>query len=326
MSENGKKDDFKITKDNISQVRIAGQTNHQHSQNDKDLSDEELFYRDVNQQKDRIEELIEQIQQFPNPNMQALLAECMEAVLTLHSSGLERIFELIEKTDGSIDDLKLNLLEDDFIKGMLIIHGLHPEDLETRLYLALDKVKPYMDSHGGSVKVVSLENGVAKLKLEGSCDGCPSSVSTLELGIKEAIEEECPDLIGLEVEGLADNPLAREIQKNNSTANAKNGESNWIVVPGLNDLSNSEKKTIQVKGVSLIICKTDNQLYAYGNECPGCGMTFDSGTLADGMLKCKLGHDFDIKKAGKCPDDPDIHLKPFPLLQENGTVKMSVKK
>ena len=324
MSGNGKSNDFKITKENISQVRISGQANHHRSENTENLSEEELFYQDVNQQKEHIEELVEQIQQFPNPNMQALLAECMEAVLTLHSSGLERIFELIETTEGGIDDLKLNLLEDDFIKGLLIIHGLHPQDLETRLYRALDKVKPYMDSHGGSVKVLSLENGVAKLKLEGSCDGCPSSVSTLELGIKEAIEEECPDLMGLEVEGLADNPLAREIQKNNTTA--KNGESNWKVVPGLDNLVDGDKKAIEVKGISLMICKVDDKLYAYANKCPGCGMTFDSGTLADGMLKCKLGHDFDVKKAGKCPDDPDIHLKPFPLLEENGTVKMSVKK
>lgn len=328
MSENGKDEEYKITQENISHVRASGQAKHRSAEDAEQLNPEDAFYRDVNRQKEHIGELIEQIQQFPNPNMQALLAECMEAVLSLHSSGLERIFELIEKTDGTAKEAKKQLLDDDFVKGMLIMHGLHPDDLETRLYRALDKVKPYMDSHGGSVKVLSLENGVAKLKLEGSCDGCPSSVSTLELGIKEAIEEECPDLMGLEVEGLADNPLAREIQKNNASAksgaSSKNGESAWRVVEGAGNLSNGEKKPLKIGAISLMMCKVNDQLYAYHNECPGCGMPFNSGTLNEGLLKCKLGHDFEVQKAGRCPDDPDIHLKPFPLLEENGKVKIAV--
>ena len=59
-----------------------------------------------------------------------------------------------------------------------------------------------MESHGGNVELISLEDGVARLRLEGSCDGCPASSSTLELAIKTALEEAAPDLLGIEVEGL----------------------------------------------------------------------------------------------------------------------------
>ena len=84
----------------------------------------------------------------------------------------------------------------------MLIHDLYPVPLEERVAEALDSVRPYMESHGGNVELLCLEDGVARLRLEGSCDGCPASSSTLELAIKTALEEAAPDLIGIEVEGL----------------------------------------------------------------------------------------------------------------------------
>jgi Fe-S cluster biogenesis protein NfuA/nitrite reductase/ring-hydroxylating ferredoxin subunit len=325
MSKNGQNKDYKITQDNIRQVRAAGESRNSST----DEYDGDPFYRDVNQQKERIEELVQQIEQFPNPAMRSLLAESMEAALALHSSGLKRIFDLIDQTEGSAEEARKNLLEDDFIKGLLVMHGLHPDDLETRLYKALDKIKPYMDSHGGSVEVLHIEEGAATLKLEGSCDGCPSSATTLELGIKQAIEEECPDLIALEVKGVADNPLANEIRRINqfeqtSDTAADNENNGWKVVQGIGSLTNGDKASVEIDGTPLIICKVDNRLYAYRNHCPGCGRPFDAGTLEGEQLKCKLNHRFNVKEAGKSPNDPNIHLDPFPLLEENGQVKVAV--
>ena len=57
-------------------------------------------------------------------------------------------------------------------------------------------MRPYMESHGGGVEVLGLEDDVARLRLHGSCDGCPSSASTLELAIKQELEAAAPDLPG----------------------------------------------------------------------------------------------------------------------------------
>ena len=57
---------------------------------------------------------------------------------------------------------------------------------------ALDSVRPYMESHGGNVELLGLEDGVARIRLQGSCDGCPASSATLELAIKQALEEAAP--------------------------------------------------------------------------------------------------------------------------------------
>ena len=60
-----------------------------------------------------------------------------------------------------------------------------------------------MESHGGNVELLSLEDGVARISLQGSCSDCAASSVTLELAIKQALEEAAPDLEGLEVEGVA---------------------------------------------------------------------------------------------------------------------------
>src|SRR6478736_2655513 len=71
---------------------------------------------------------------------------------------------------------------------------------------ALDSVRPYMDSHGGNVELLSLDGGVARIRLQGSCSDCAASSVTLELAIKQALEDAAPDLERLEVEGLSAPP------------------------------------------------------------------------------------------------------------------------
>ena len=71
--------------------------------------------------------------------------------------------------------------------GLLLLHGLHPLDLEARVRQALDKVRPYLRSHGGNVELLGVDEGVVRLRLEGSCHGCPSSAATMRQTIEEAI-------------------------------------------------------------------------------------------------------------------------------------------
>ena len=74
---------------------------------------------------------------------------------------------------------------------------------------ALASVRPYMESHGGDVELLGIDAGVARLRLNGHCHGCPASLSTLELAIKDALDERAPDLLGVEVEGLAEERRSR---------------------------------------------------------------------------------------------------------------------
>jgi Fe-S cluster biogenesis protein NfuA len=147
----------------------------------------------------RLQELIEQIQTQPNPAARALLQECLQSLLAFYGDGLSRILEQVQVSGVEGKKILDRLLKDQTISGLLLIHGLHPISLETRLRSALEKVRPYMQSHGGNIELLSLENEVARVRLQGTCKTCPSSTVTLELAVRHAVEEACPDLAGFEV-------------------------------------------------------------------------------------------------------------------------------
>ena len=135
-----------------------------------------------------------------------ILEECLESLLSFYGRGLERILELVEEAGPEGQKVYENLINDGAVRGLLLIHNLHPVPLETRLLEALDKIRPYMESHGGNVELLSLHDDIATLRLQGHCKTCPSSTITMDLAIRSAIEEACPDLMGFEVEGIAPAP------------------------------------------------------------------------------------------------------------------------
>ena len=78
---------------------------------------------------------------------------------------------------------------------------LHPIDAETRVKGALDEVRPYLESHGGDVELLGVGEGTVRLRLEGSCSGCPSSAMTLKLAIEDAIHKAAPEVESAEAGG-----------------------------------------------------------------------------------------------------------------------------
>ena len=75
------------------------------------------------------------------------------------------------------------LTEDPLVESLLLLHDLHPLDVDARIQRALDRVRPYLGSHAGGVEYLGVRDGVARLRLEGSCHGCPSSTVTVQLAI-----------------------------------------------------------------------------------------------------------------------------------------------
>ncbi|XP_031497083.1 nifU-like protein 1, chloroplastic [Nymphaea colorata] len=70
-------------------------------------------------------------------------------------------------------------------------YQLNPENVN----LVLDDVRPYLISDGGDVEVVSVIDGVVSLKLQGACETCPSSTTTMKMGIERVLKENFGDQI-----------------------------------------------------------------------------------------------------------------------------------
>jgi Fe-S cluster biogenesis protein NfuA len=153
---------------------------------------------------ERVQQLSEQVEELPDPRARELASDLVAAVIAMYGDGLERIVAAIEEAGEPAAPVMARLTEDGAVSSLLLIHDLYPVELHERVLEALDTVRPYMESHGGNVELVSLDDGVARLALRGSCNGCSASRATLEEAIERALAEHAPDLAGLEVTGVVD--------------------------------------------------------------------------------------------------------------------------
>jgi Fe-S cluster biogenesis protein NfuA len=155
----------------------------------------------------RIEELVHEIEALPDANSRATAAELVQLLMDFYGQGLARMLAIAgtagtAKADSAEASLVDAFARDSMVSQLLMLHGLHPVDLPTRVGHALDKVRPLLHSHGGDVELLGIDNGQVRLRLEGSCHGCPSSTLTLKNAIEEALFEFAPDISGLDVAGL----------------------------------------------------------------------------------------------------------------------------
>src|ERR1700694_5401287 len=135
-----------------------------HNGNESDSGSAEEKLDALNRAGSRIQELVGQIDALPNSPARVLFQECLESVLAFYGHVLERILELIAKAGPDGQKIYDDLIHDNVVRGLLLIHDLHPIDIETRLGDALNKVRPYLESHGGNVELISLTNDVARLR------------------------------------------------------------------------------------------------------------------------------------------------------------------
>ena len=93
--------------------------------------------------------------------------------------------------------------------SLLLANGLHPDDLSVRITTALDNVRPFLAGHGGDVELLDIDDrvGAVRLRLLGSCDGCPSSAITLRTTVERAIFDAAPEIVIIDVEEPTDTPV-----------------------------------------------------------------------------------------------------------------------
>ena len=261
----------------------------------------------------RIEELLGQIRA-GDPGTAEVAEEVVRLVVELYGAG--QLDRPLQAGPEALD----RLVEDELVASLLVLHGLHPKDTHTRVVEALDQVRPYLGSHAGGVELLGVDpEGVVHLRLEGSCDGCPSSTMTVKLAIERAIEEAAPEVTAVEVENLTreKEPQLLQIQPLRRE---------WEVVDGLEGLEPGRLTAVEVAGAGVVVCSVGGELYAYRDRCPACGTGLAGRAALDaGVLACgACGQRFDVRLAGRGVDQPELHLVPLPLLAGDGRVRLAV--
>jgi Fe-S cluster biogenesis protein NfuA/nitrite reductase/ring-hydroxylating ferredoxin subunit len=277
---------------------------------------------------ERVQELQELLDGCEQSAARDLADELMATVLQLYGTGLQRIVDGMLASGPEGARIASGLAADPLVATLLLIHDLHPIPLEQRVQDALDSVRPYMDSHGGNVELLSLQDGVARIRLQGSCSDCSASSVTLELAIKQALEDAAPDLEGLEVEGVAPQmpglalPMA---SGGNGTELPVVMSPAWFEVERAGEPAEGAIAAVTVAGSELLIANVDGTLLAYADVCAGCGSALHGGALAEGALRCpQCSRSYFLPRAGRSMDDERLQLEPVPLLREQGRVKVAL--
>jgi len=162
---------------------------------------ETLAYEDV---MPRVGELFDELMTHPDAGVRDRVEEMMDLFDAFHREGLGRLVEMIRAWRGEIF---LESVGRDDVTGYFLSaydFGEAPDEREQAAALeavdaAMDELRPMIESHGGMITVEEVKDGVVKLQMMGSCDGCPSSAATLTGGIEEALRRHWPNFRRLEV-------------------------------------------------------------------------------------------------------------------------------
>ncbi|HKE80030.1 MAG TPA: NifU family protein [Solirubrobacteraceae bacterium] len=270
---------------------------------------------DSEQHLARVQELTEALEALPDGREKEVAEDLIGAIVELYGDGLRRVVDALDEAGAPGREIHDRLVDDGVVASLLLIHDLYPIDLETRVREALDGVRPYMESHGGDVELLGLDDGIARLRLAGSCDGCPASAATLELAIKDALEQAAPDLAGLEVEGVA------------APRNGPVPTPTWMALDQAGDVPPGELRAVTLRGAELVIANVDGTLLAYRSACAGCGAGLTDAALSGEILTCaRCGRGYDVRRAGRALGSEQTQLEPVPLLRRatGAEVKVAV--
>ena len=277
----------------------------------------------------RIEQLLDEFRSATRPEVADRAEELVALLVELYGSGLQRIAGILAGEPGGEAVLR-RLAADDLVASLLVLHDVHPDDTETRVLAALDQVRPYLGSHAGGVEYLGVdddpENGpVVRLRLQGSCDGCPSSLVTVKTAIEKAIEEAAPEVVRVEVEGVtAQRPARNGTQFLELVPPPPRLDGEWTPLRRPLALADGESAAIVLDGTGVAVCRLDGRLYAYLDRCPRCGSGVGGSEVVDGLVGCPdCGERYDVRLAGRGSED-GLHLDPLPLLGDGDAVRIAV--
>ena len=136
----------------------------------------------------RIEELVRRIELIPDPESRESASQLMQAILALHGSGLERMMELVFEAGATGEGIIRKFSGDNLVASLLVLHGLHPDDLETRVRQALAKLPGHTELLGVfedrvRVRVVS---GTTRESVEAALQGAVPDAA--EIVVEESLQ------------------------------------------------------------------------------------------------------------------------------------------
>jgi len=277
------------------------------------------------------------------------VAELDVLVGTLERDGDERALMLLELIDAihrpAIELIAAGELEQPVARALLTMYGLAAIDEQIEVEEALDEIRPYIESHGGGIEVLDVQDGVVHVRMHGSCNGCAASAMTLRRGVEEKLRERIEGFKEVVAhapeedeeapvdDGLVHLPVLQvEPPRANGAADAELLQIEglrrpvFVEVGNLAELDPSKPKAVDVNGMSILLVNVDGEPYAFRNVCPVDGRNpLDGGRLSNGVLICPWHNcAYDARSGKRADDEPNqSSLAVVPIAVRDGVLQVA---
>ena len=277
------------------------------------------------------------------------IGELETLVATLERDGDERALLLLQLIDAvhrpGMELLAAGDSDHPLAQGLLAMYDLAPMDERIDVEEALDEIRPYIESHGGGLELLDVEDGVVHVRMSGACNGCAGSAITLRRGVEEILRERYQgfkEVVAHEPEGAdqsagngASGPALLQIEK---VGGPEVGGPELLQIENLRkpvfeqaatlaDLPPGGLTAVEVDGQSILLTNVGGEVYAFRNVCPTDERSpLDGGRLAGTALVCPWHNcAYDARSGKRIDDRPEAPGLPVvPVAIRDGAIQVAV--
>jgi Fe-S cluster biogenesis protein NfuA len=164
--------------------------------------------KDFREDMRQIGELVQQIESIADPAARASTKNLVQSIMDLHGRALEKALEVVAAAGEPGMSIIDRLGDDPLVSSVLILYSLHPEDLQTRVIKAVDRIRPQLRNQGCEVELLDVNEGAIRVRVETGSHSCGSTAKTLQASLEGAIYDAAPDLTSLVIEGFEEKPAS----------------------------------------------------------------------------------------------------------------------
>ena len=279
------------------------------------------------------------------------VAELDTLINTLERDEDERALMLLQLIDAihrpGLELISAGEVDHPIARSLLAMYDLAPVEDRIQVEEALDEVRPYIESHGGGLELLDVEDGVVHVRMSGACNGCAASAMTLRRGVEEKLRERYEAFKEVVAHEPEDDGAAEEqngagalplLQIAPQETAASDADAQLLKIEGLkkpvfvevgklDELPPGKLMAAQAGGKSVLLANVDGEPYAFRNVCPEDGRSpLDGGRLTGSVLVCPWHNcAYDArsgKRADDRPDDPPLAV--IPIAVQDGALKVAV--
>jgi Fe-S cluster biogenesis protein NfuA len=164
--------------------------------------------KDFREDMQRIGGLVQEIESIADPAVRATAKNLLQSLMDLHGAALEKALDIVADAGEPGMNIIDRLGRDSLVSSVLILYGLHPEDLETRVVKAVERIRPQLRKQGCEVELLGINDGAIRLRVETGSHTCGSTAKTLQATVEGAMYDAAPDLTSLTIEGFEEKPAS----------------------------------------------------------------------------------------------------------------------